>query len=193
MTDIEMPQEMMYQEAFIPQELFELVSKLSYKPGWVFNLVDLDRGQGSKGLTLVITTCTVNSYHHEITNYKVDHYMIVPAAGYDRRSWQRWLLEQLFLVERHEACEFFDIGGERPYAPSHGPGNDPYIVREIGTEEDQRTSFRGEVKTTCLYYMVTNHDCAICQEMVDRGAFPCHRCHVFHSTLIPCLNQNEVS
>ncbi len=33
----------------------------------------------------------------------------------------------------------------RPYRPSHGPGNDPYLVREIGTEEDARTSFRGEL------------------------------------------------
>ncbi len=25
------------------------------------------------------------------------------------------------------------------------PGNDPYLVREIGTDLDRRTSFRGEV------------------------------------------------
>jgi hypothetical protein len=31
----------------------------------------------------------------------------------------------------------------RPYAPSHGPGNDPYMVREVGTTIDQRTSYRG--------------------------------------------------
>ena len=49
-------------------------------------------------------------------------------------------------VERHEACEFFQIDGERPYAPHHGPGNDPYIVFDHGTDEDVRTSFRGEVK-----------------------------------------------
>jgi hypothetical protein len=27
----------------------------------------------------------------------------------------------------------------------HGPGNDPYMVREVGTELDVKTSFRGEV------------------------------------------------
>ena len=33
----------------------------------------------------------------------------------------------------------------KPYAPSHGPGNDPYLIRETGTDADQRTSFRGEL------------------------------------------------
>ena len=32
----------------------------------------------------------------------------------------------------------------RPYAPSHGFGQDPYIVREVGTREDQQMSFRNE-------------------------------------------------
>lgn len=35
----------------------------------------------------------------------------------------------------------------RPYAPSHGPGNDPYLIREIGTVEDVETSFLGVRKT----------------------------------------------
>lgn len=37
------------------------------------------------------------------------------------------------------------IDGDKPYAPSHGFGQDPYIVRELGTEKDQRTSFRNEL------------------------------------------------
>jgi hypothetical protein len=41
--------------------------------------------------------------------------------------------------------ESLAIDDERPYSPSHGPGNDPYFVREIGTELDQKTSFRGQV------------------------------------------------
>lgn len=77
--------------------------------------------------------------------YRVNHYMPVPAATYDRRSWRRWLFEQLLLIERHETAEFFEVDDERPYAPSHGPGNDPYIIRELGTDIDRRTSFRGEL------------------------------------------------
>ena len=128
-----------------PTTLEMLVSRLVYKPGWTFSLRHIDRGQASVGLTLVVRTMNPDSYHPE-EHKPVLHYMIVPAACYDERSWRRWLLEQLFLIERHEACEFFQIDGERPYAPHHGPGNDPYIVFEHGTDEDVRTSFRGELK-----------------------------------------------
>jgi hypothetical protein len=152
----------MRQEAPYPTALRDLVAKVSYKKGWRFWLEDLDRGQGSQGLTLVINLETPDSYQPQNT-IRVNHYMPVPPAAYDERSWRRWLFDQILLVERHEACEFFrfpaaprydrDTGtwhaqpDERPHAPSHGPGNDPYLVREIGTDEDQRTSFRGEVQT----------------------------------------------
>jgi len=143
----------MRQEAPYPGALAYLAERLSYRPGWTFRLAHLDRGQGSEGLTLIITTLGYNSYHPDQgETYRVNHYMPVPPAAFDHRSWQRWLFDQCLLVERHEAMEFFTIhdspGSEhfvKPYAPSHGPGNDPYIVREIGTGLDQRTSFRGEV------------------------------------------------
>jgi hypothetical protein len=137
----------MRQVAPDPTILHQLVEALAYKPGWVFTLADIDRGQGSEGLTLDIVTFGYNSYHPEQgENYRVHHYMLVPPAAFDERSWRRWLLEQILLVERHEACEFFQINGDRPYAPSHGPGNDPYLIREVGTDEDARTSFRGDLK-----------------------------------------------
>lgn len=43
--------------------------------------------------------------------------------------------------------EYFQIGNERPYSPNHGPGNDPYMICEVGTDEEKRTSFRGVVKS----------------------------------------------
>lgn len=143
----------MRQEAPFPEPLAYLVARLSYRPGWAFKLADIDRGQGSAGLTLIIKTRGYDSYHPDRgETYQVNHYMPVPPAAYDARSWQRWLFEQILLVERHEAMEFFALhdspGSEhaiRPYAPSHGPGNDPYLVREAGTEADRRTSFRGEL------------------------------------------------
>jgi hypothetical protein len=135
------------QEAPEPTELFDLVSKCTYRPGWTVALEDLDRGQGSKGLTLAITTLGYDTYHPDRgETYRVVHYFPVLPAAFDRRSWQRWLLDRFLDVERHEACEFFTIDGEKPYAPHHGPGNDPYIIFDHGTDEDVRTSFRGDVK-----------------------------------------------
>jgi hypothetical protein len=133
----------MNQVASYPHTLAKLVDRLHYKEGWLFWLQDLDRGQGSEGLTLIINLTVPDSYHPEQT-MRVDHYMIVPPAAYDERSWCRWLLDQILLVEQHEACEFMRIDGHRPYAPNHGPGRNCYSIMEQGTKEDAQTTFRGE-------------------------------------------------
>lgn len=148
---------LMTQVAPWPYQLDALLQTVEYRPGWSFALEDMDRAQGSQGLTLIITTRGYDSYHQERGQfYGVLHYFPVPPAAFDERSWLAWLFEQILLVERHEACEFFKVlTGEtdveplytRPYAPSHGPGNNPYLVRELGTLEDQRTSARGVIKT----------------------------------------------
>lgn len=137
---------MIIQEADYPVTLDWLVKNINYKKNWFFSLKMLDRGQGSAGLTLEIRIITPNSYKpHEPRGVK--HYMPVPPAAFDERSWRRWILDQILLVEQHEACEFFEIDGVKPYAPSHGPGNDPYMIREVGTEEDVHTSFTGTVNS----------------------------------------------
>lgn len=133
------------QTAPYPQILADLVKRLEYRR-WKFTLTHLDRGQGSVGLTLIITTLGYNSYDlRDGETYRVNHYMLVPPASYNEQSWRRWLFEQCLLVERHECCEFFKIDGMRPYAPHHGPGNDPYVVFERGTDEEARTMYTGKI------------------------------------------------
>lgn len=133
------------QVAPYPFELQDIVERLEYRPGWAFELKHIDRGQGSKGLTFIVTSQGYNTYHPERgETYRVNHYMVVPAASYDRRSWQRWVLKQLLLIEQHETCEFMQVEGKRPFAPNHGPGRDPYDIVEIGTVEDAETRFTGE-------------------------------------------------
>ena len=135
------------QKAPYPEILKNLIDKLEYRPGWRVSLEHIDRGQGSEGLTLKILSLGYDSYHPDRgQSYRVWHYMPVPPAAYNEQSWRRWLLEQFLLVERHEACEFFKIDGERPYAPHHGPGNDPYIIFDHGTDEDVRTMYTGKVR-----------------------------------------------
>lgn len=139
----------MRQEAPEPVALYDLVARLSYKDGFTFGLADIDRGQGSKGLTLIINRSGPDAYHRN-RMVSVNHYFIVPAAAYDVGAWQRWLLARVLLVEQHEACEFFQIHDSpeskhvtRPYAPNHGPGRDPYEILTLGTVQDADTSFRG--------------------------------------------------
>jgi hypothetical protein len=143
----------MRQVAPYPVILADLVRQLSYRHhlGWRTWLEDdLQRDKPgrhsgeSRGLTLVVQRCGPDTYHPERV-IPVNHYFPVPPATYDRRSWQRWLFDRLGDVDTHERMEDFVIDGQRPYSPSHGPGSNPYLVRELGTELDRRTSFRGEV------------------------------------------------
>lgn len=132
-------------KAPFPAELAELVEALSYRPGWHFELTDEDRGQGSEGLTFKILSKGYDTYNPDRgETYRVWHYFPVPPAAYNRESWMRWLLDRLIDVETHETCEFLQIAGKRPFAPNHGPGWDPYVVRELNTSEAAETSFRGD-------------------------------------------------
>lgn len=153
--------EYMSQSAPFPEILAQLVGRVRYREGWTFTLEHRDRGQGSVGLTLCILINTVDSYHPG-QRRQVMHYFIVPAAAFDLQSWRRWLFDRCQDVDTHEACELFQLvlegdfvkrdGSistehvERPYAPNHGPGRDPYVIFEYATDEQRRTSFRGEVQ-----------------------------------------------
>lgn len=130
-----------------PEALEQLVANTDYRPGWSLVLGEVDRGQGSKGLTLSVYTVGYNTYDIDAgETYRVVHYFPVPPASYNEESWKRWLLDRLIEVETHEACEFLVINGTRPFAPHHGPGWDPYIVLHHGSDADARTNFRGELQ-----------------------------------------------
>lgn len=140
----------MTQTAPYPAELADLVAKTTYRPGWKVSLGDILRdppsthaGEG-RGLTLEIVTDTINSYppHQRM---QVHHFFIVPAATYTREAWQRWLFDQFVAVELHECMEFFTVDDEKPFAPVHAPGANPYTVTQLATDLDRRTSFRGQV------------------------------------------------
>jgi hypothetical protein len=91
----------------------------------------------------------------------VNHYFPVPAATYNLESWRRWLLDRLGDVDTHERMEDFAFVAERywitapgedppsgeelerPYAPVHKPGWDPYMITVLSTAEDRDTDFRG--------------------------------------------------
>jgi hypothetical protein len=120
----------MRQTAPFPADLAALVGEISYKPGWSFTLRDCGRHAGAEGLTLIVSVETVDSYDHG-KPYTVTHYMWVPPESYNRRAWSRWLLEQILMVERHEALENFAVNGKRLFAPGHGGGDSPYYVSPL--------------------------------------------------------------
>lgn len=142
-----------------PVALHDLVRTVAYRPGWLFALQDIERdpagthGHSAGGLTLTITISCPDSFNvttcehcgGAVPNFHVRHLFPVPAATFNADSWRRWLFERVLDVEKHEAMELFKLGGERAFAPTHGPGCDPYVVHEYATDEQRRTTFRGEL------------------------------------------------
>lgn len=110
--------------------LAALIPRITYKPGWTFELAEIDRGQGCQGLTLMIGATLIDS-SDPVNTVGVLHLMPVIPAAYDEDSWIGWVLEQIQLVEQHETLEFFQVDGEAPFFPGHAPGRNPYGVSRV--------------------------------------------------------------
>lgn len=155
----------MRQQAPYPTILADLVAAWQYKPGWQCWLTDEERGDDNGGLTLTILSSNPDSYQPDLTR-RVRHLFIVPAATYNVRSWARWLMERVLDVERHEAAEFlrFEIDGvtTRPWAPLHGPGNDPYFLYTLSSDAEQRTlqdgTTIGRERQDALHLLAARHE-----------------------------------
>jgi hypothetical protein len=119
--------------------LCDLVSKVRCKPRWTFALVDEEGA-----LRLTIRVPGVNSYKED-EPLTVLHFFPVPTATYNMKAWRRWIFECCRRVENHELGEWFKINDERPFAPLHGPGEDPHTVHEFRDEVDARTVQDGSV------------------------------------------------
>lgn len=110
--------------------LAALVPRIAYKPGWTFELQELDRGQGCMGLTLCIGATVPDSTRHGATT-SVYHLMPVLPAAYNHNAWMRWIFEQIQMVEQHESMEHYKVDGQAPYFADHGPGHNPYALALI--------------------------------------------------------------
>lgn len=120
--------------------LGELVSKVTCKPGWSFAMFTED---GALRLVISVTGPDAADPEREMT---VRHFFPVPSASYNAATWRRWIFDRCRCVENHELGEWFRLDGERPFAPLHGPGEDPYTVHEFRDDVDRRTSQWGTVR-----------------------------------------------
>jgi hypothetical protein len=119
--------------------LDDLVSRARCKPGWSFAL----RYEGGAHRLVIFVTGPNSRADGNVT---VAHYFPVPEATFNERSWRRWIFEMCRRVENHELGEWFGIGEERPFAPLHGPGEDPYTVHEFRDVVDARTNQDGTIQ-----------------------------------------------
>jgi hypothetical protein len=115
--------------------LAEVVAQTTYKPGWTFELREIDRGQGCQGLTLIVQAQVPDSCNEGQTIGFAHLFPVLPAA-YNRKAWIGWVLECVRMVEKHETLEWFRVNGEQVCFPSHAPGDNPYAVHWVrGSDE----------------------------------------------------------
>jgi hypothetical protein len=128
-------------------ELQRVITGLKYFPGWSFSLrsgLTMSYGDPRGAwpgpepvllppVTLVVAVATRDTADH-VTPVQVSHSFAVPDEDFIERSvamtWQRWVIERLMDVHRHEAMEAFEVNGKRPFYPGHGPRDSLYQLRE---------------------------------------------------------------
>lgn len=121
--------------------LQKVVNEAECFPNWSFRL-EVESGVVR---SLVITVDGHNNYKPE-EPFCVGHYHPVPMATYNEKTWRRWVYEQCRRVMNHEIGEALNFNGIRPFAPMHGPGEDPYTVHEIRSVEDALTTQNGSLR-----------------------------------------------
>lgn len=123
--------------------LARVVAETKCKPGWSFRLVDEDGA-----LRLFIKLVGTDNYDHS-KPFVVNHVHPVPVTTYNEKSWRRWIFDQCIRTMNHEIGESLRFGEQelRPFAPMHGPGEDPYTVHEVRSEIDALTTQNGTIRS----------------------------------------------
>lgn len=142
----------MTQTAPWPYDLDQAVNELKLTAGltgWVIYLREEARGQDCFGLTLSIIPDNPDSYHPE--NHARTRFIYpVPAAAFNRESWEEWIWARIEETEGHERAEGFCFIGEdgserRPFKPAHPDGWNPGVVRSVVSESVTNTPNAGRL------------------------------------------------
>lgn len=121
--------------------LQKVVEEAKYKPGWTMRLQ-----QTEDGLRLILTDRKCVDAYNPTQSMPLSHFHAVPKTTFNEASWRRWVFEQCRRTENHEIGEWLRWGDERPFAPLHGPGEDPYTVHEFRLEQDSRVKQDGSMR-----------------------------------------------
>lgn len=120
--------------------LEKLIDEMDGPPKWSFAFV---RKQGAPFFMIYVPSHDNYDYSAERTT---SHEHPVPWAAYNAMTWKEWLYERCLLSMTHEMGEMVRWGDVRPFAPTHGPGDDPYRPRQYRDPIDALTTQRGMVR-----------------------------------------------
>lgn len=126
--------------------LRKVVAEAEYKPGWTFEIIEED---DALRLRMIDSLC--KDAYNPTRSMPLAHYHPVPATTYNEETWRRWVYEQCRRVENHEIGEWLRWGSDRPFAPLHAPGEDPYTVHEFRSVEDAQTTQDGSMRNAGFY------------------------------------------
>jgi hypothetical protein len=120
--------------------LRRLVDEMDGPPGWGFYVED-------KGpvVALMISVSARNNYDPSQPR-TTTHEHLAPPATYNEKTWRRWIFRRCLDSMAHEMGEQIRWGDIRPFAPTHGPGEDPYVEREYRDPLDALTTQNGRVR-----------------------------------------------
>ena len=102
----------------------ELVAGLAYKPGWTFKLA------GPMNRCMCVFVAAVDSLEPARRRTTQHQFEIPDEACVDSSTFARWAFDRLLQCEWHEAAEFFQFDGRRPFWPGH-QGADPYAPADV--------------------------------------------------------------
>lgn len=122
--------------------LSTVIDRARCKPGWRFHLEDDD---GALRLVVFVPGWD-SAFPDDLAPKNVNHYFPVPTATYNEKTWRRWVFDCCRGIENHELGEWFRIGSIMPFAPLHGPGENPYTVHEFRPAEDALTTQDGSLR-----------------------------------------------
>jgi hypothetical protein len=121
--------------------LRRLVDEVEGFPGWSFGLIDDDEGLR---LRIVDSKC-VDSYQPD-RRMPLAHFFPVPVTTWNEESWKRWIFDCALGALTHECGEWLRFGEDRPFAPAHGPGENPYVVNTYRPKEVAFTTQDGSMR-----------------------------------------------
>ncbi len=113
------------------EKVKDLISKLTYKEGWDFSIFSHFSNTGwlfelRVRLDVKESSSVVGS--KTTVRILVNHPFPIPEYPMDDKEAERWLLDCILMVEQHETCEHFRIGGEAIFYPEHGEGANSYRI-----------------------------------------------------------------
>lgn len=134
-------------DSMAPPNTFEvlerLIDEMDGPPGWTFAFAK--NGDGVNCFMIFVKSRDNYDASKERTTR---HEHPAPICTFIEKSWRRWLFDRCRASMDHEMGEMIRWGDVRPFAPTHGPGEDPYVVREYRDPLDALTTQTGSVRTS---------------------------------------------